>query len=70
MIKRHILSVHYEVKNHGCPECKKKFYSKSDMDRHRRLVHSDVICFICRKNFCKKADLQRHIEFEHHVRDY
>ncbi|KAL5264995.1 hypothetical protein ACHWQZ_G005931 [Mnemiopsis leidyi] len=36
MMKRHILAVHFNVKNHCCETCGKKFFRRSDLERHAK----------------------------------
>lgn len=57
---------HSQVKSYECAEedCKKAFYTKSELNFHRRSVHSNDkphACTHCEKRYTKKSQLEVHM---------
>ncbi len=52
-----------EDREHVCEDCKKEFKTKTQLDSHKRQVHSDerpYACRFCSKGFKMQAVLRQH----------
>lgn len=55
---------HSQVRNHECGECNKAFYTKTELNFHKRNIHSDdkpFKCNQCEKEYVKKSQLETHM---------
>jgi hypothetical protein len=50
-LKRHVESVHLQLKRHQCTQCTYAVYSKSDLVRHTKRVHENI-----RNHECDRCD--------------
>ena len=60
------ISHHLNKRQFVCNECNKQFHQNSNLNRHKRLCHSNVRPFVCyesncQKSFKSKGLLQRHL---------
>ena len=61
--------VHTELPEWPCPDCRKKFKRKFDLNRHRVTVHLGVRnfpCDLCGKRFADMKDMTRHKNAVHY----
>ena len=70
-LKRHQISKHSNEKTKmlQCDKCNKYYMSKDALQRHKRIIHGNVIfkCEICNKEFNTKTRFSTHMEFIHTV---
>ena len=70
-LKRHQISKHSNEKTKmlQCDKCNKYYMSKDAFQRHKRIIHGNVIfkCEICNKEFNTKTRFSTHMEFIHTV---
>ena len=71
-MKRHIKTVHQNLKPFSCQECEKTFGLKCDMKKHKKNIHLKLkthVCFDCKATFGKISQLQRHTKNVHVLKD-
>ena len=67
-LRRHINTVHENLRRFKCTECSRAFNQKNNLQRHVLSVHQDVKGFKCDKcsyESDQKVNLQRHINSIH-----
>ena len=71
ILKRHVNTVHSDVRNFKCPTCGDAFKTKTTMEHHQISRHQDVRnfeCDVCGKRFKKRTHLGTHKRI--HTGDY
>ena len=60
--KAHMLT-HTKEKSHECDICIKKFYNKSDLDKHIRIYTGDrpFDCNVCHRRFTQSSTRNKHL---------
>ena len=56
--KSHLIThqlTHSSVKSFGCNKCDKRFKSNSELNLHKKFVHSNIHPFICPQSNCNKS---------------
>jgi transposase-like protein len=48
-----------------CEECSAVFYTKEDMEKHNRTVHSRFRCDLCGETFGSEAEWEAHNAIAH-----
>ncbi|XP_029634016.1 zinc finger protein 287-like [Octopus sinensis] len=68
-LKQHIQEIHEGIRQFSCPTCKKEFYRKSQLNRHKRIHGSDIskmiVCKQCNKSFWFENNYIRHMRILH-----
>ncbi|KAG7298300.1 hypothetical protein JYU34_017899 [Plutella xylostella] len=67
LCNNHVKNVHMKEKNRECDVCHMRFYTKSDVARHR-VTHTgekNFSCNLCNNLFASKDSLRRHLKRTH-----
>ena len=65
-IKRHIKSVHENIRDYICEECGMSFSAKSALNNHKRQhIDPQFECHVCGRKFRRKAHIQDHVQTVH-----
>lgn len=66
--KRHVKTVHMNMRDHECKICPRTFKQKSHLDSHVDAVHfsrKPHVCNICDQRFTRNTTLRKHLESKH-----
>mmetsp|Transcript_9661 Transcript_9661/g.25327 ORF Transcript_9661/g.25327 Transcript_9661/m.25327 type:complete len:325 (-) Transcript_9661:149-1123(-) len=67
-LKKHVRSIHLNIRPHACEQCGVSFPQKSSLETHVKLVHlgqRPFQCAICSTAFGLAGDLNRHVQTVH-----